>query len=399
MAVVLGRWTRGVLHLLVGGACAALVSWLVYGFGMTVGHAQGAARVAAVALVALTLLLVGALLLAPPVRGAEVALASVLLELPLPEPADHRSWASRLRGLAWAVVVVGLGGVSLLALLWCLPQGVWLVVAAFADRAAVGLPVTFARLPGPALVALGLVVAAAGVLLQPLLVVALRRLAPRLLGPTAEDRLAHAEQERRRLLVADELARELHDSIGHALTAIGVQAEAGARVAGRDPAFAAVAFERIAEATRHAVTELDDVLGTLRHSVPGAADDRAGRPAAAPPRAPDVEAARVVLRLVQEGLTNARRHGAGDPRGHVRVVDGQVEVLLENDVAAGVEGAAPAGAHVVATAPGGGRGLLGMRERVELVGGTLEAGPSEIGGRPGWRLRATVPVPDGQADP
>ena len=70
---MLTRWTKGLLHLLVGGACAALVAWLVFGFSQTVLHTSGPVRVTMAALVVITLLLVGWLLLAPPVRPAEVA--------------------------------------------------------------------------------------------------------------------------------------------------------------------------------------------------------------------------------------------------------------------------------------------------------------------------------------
>lgn len=397
---MLGRVTKGLLHLLVGGACAALVSWLVFGFTQTLLATQGPVRLTMASLVLLTLLLVTWLLLAPAVRPAEVALARALLEVELPEPVDTTSWGSRGRGLLWAVLVITLGGVSLFALLWSVPQGAALVVAAWG--AADDLLPTMLEGWHPVLLTLtGLALSAAGVLLQPLLVQLLRSLAPTALGPTDGDRLAQAERHRRDLLRSHELARELHDSIGHALTAIGVQAEAGARVARTDPDFARQALDRIAVSTRDAVAELDDVLGALRRgtdptrAVTATPGGRAGSPALsavadllAPGDAVRIDATgdlnelagRTAYRVVQEALSNARRHGVGDPAGHVRVRGGWVEVHLENRVGSDTPAAT------------GGRGLLGMRERITLVGGTLESRPHPLDGAPGWRLTARIPT-------
>lgn len=390
---MLGRVTKGLLHLLVGGACAALVSWLVFGFTQTLVATQGPVRLTMAGLVLLTLLLVTWLLLAPAVRPAEVALARALLEVDLPEPVDTTSWGSRGRGLLWAVLVITLGGVSLFALLWSVPQGAALVVAAWgaADDLLPGM------LEGwhPVLLALaGVALSAAGVLVQPLLAQLLRGVAPTALGPTDGDRLAQAQQQRLELLRSHELARELHDSIGHALTAIGVQAEAGARVARADPDFARQALARIAVSTRDAVAELDEVLGALRrgHDPTVGATRTPSLAAVADLLGPgeavrvdasgdlDEQAERTAYRVVQEALSNARRHGLGGPVGHVRVRDEWVEVLVENRVGAG------------APAPTGGRGLLGMRERLALVGGTVESGPHPVEGSPGWRLTARIPT-------
>jgi len=425
MEVMVTRCTKGLLHLLVGGACAALVAWLVFGFSQTVIHTSGPTRVAMAALVLVTVGLVGWLLLAPPVRPAEVALASALLDVDLPEPVDTTSWGARGRGLLWALAVIVLGGLSLLALLWCLPQGIAMVVLAFGSAPTDLDPAWLEEVPAAVMALLGLLVAAVGLLVQPTLVGLLRRLAPHALGPTADDQLAHAAQQRRELLLANELARELHDSVGHALTAIGVQAEAGARVADTDPSFARDALRQISVTTRQAVAELDEVLGTLRH--PHSPSERAvlrestptertvlreSTPTErtvlrdiAPPSAPalgtllapfgpagsgkvrldldgavDTQAGHTAYRVVQEALSNARRHGSGDPTGYVRVRDGWIEVLLENTVAIGSD------------TRGGGRGLLGMEERLALVGGTLEAGSVTVAGEPRWRLQARIPL-------
>ena len=422
---MVGRWTKGLLHLLVGGACAALVAWLAFGFSMTIANTQGAVRLAMAGLVVLSALVVAALLLAPPVRAAEVGLASTLLDVPLAAPADNSSWESRRRGLLWAVIVILLGGTSLFALLWCVPQGLFLLVASASDGVGGSLPEVLRSLPALLVGALGLGLLLLGTLGQVVLVALLRALAPRVLGPTSADLLLRAEEDRARLLRSHELARELHDSIGHALTAIGVQAEAGARVASRDPAFAQRALEQISEATRSAVSELDEVLGSLRDGTPtehtptghpSTGDTPTGHPLtgpaptghppqARPSLAPiadllgdlgpqgraaitcdeaigemHAEAARTAYRVVQEALTNLHRHGTGEARGRICVEDGRIKILIENPVLD-----AP-------TARAGGRGLVGMRERRTLAGGALAAGPVSRDGRSWWRLEASLPA-------
>src|SRR5699024_4641607 len=159
---------------------------------------------------------------------------------------------------------------------------------------------------------------------QGVLVTGLRWLAPRVLGPTPMDRLAQAGEEHARLLRSHELARELHDSVGRALTAVGVQAAGGARVAQQDPNLAHQAPGRIAATSQAALAELDQVVGSLR-----AEGDTAPRPDPGTslrsliellgdlgPRGSgaiscpehlgeiDPEAGRTAYRVVQEALTN-----------------------------------------------------------------------------------------------
>ncbi|MGC5628633.1 sensor histidine kinase [Georgenia sp. Z1344] len=414
-----GRWIRGLLHLLVGGACGALVAWLGYGFTVTIVSTDGPAQVAVAALVAVSAAVVVTLLLAPPVRAAEVALARALLATDLPEPLDTTSLEARGRGLLWAGVVLLLGSVSLGTILWAVPQGVVLVVAAFAPvTRETAVPFQIADAHPVVLVGLGVALLAGGIALQPLLVRLLERLAPRVLGPTPADRLAHADAERTRLRAANALARELHDSIGHSLTAIGVQAEAGARVAARDPELARESLGRITGLAQRAVAELDDVLGMLRQG------DEAGRTATQPERngLPDVlallgdlapggtegvevgvrpgevddETAAVAYRVVQEALTNAQRHGVDGPTGSVSVTDGLLQIVIANRMR--VEDHPGQGRPEQSRRSRGRRspgrhGLLGMRERVEALGGSLVVGlapPS--GGEPIWQVRATLPA-------
>lgn len=92
----------------------------------------------------------------------------------------------------------------------------------------------------------------------------LARWAPLLLGPTPRERLAAAEARAADLAVRNRLARELHDSVGHALSAVTLQASAARRVLDSDPEFVREALAAIEDTTRRTVGELDAVLGVLR---------------------------------------------------------------------------------------------------------------------------------------
>jgi signal transduction histidine kinase len=231
---------------------------------------------------------------------------------------------------------------------------------------------------------------------------ALARLAPRILGPSRTEQLAvelaRVQSAERALAERNRLARELHDSVGHALTVTTLQAGAAARVLDTDPAFVARALDAIAEVGRAALEDLDHVLGLLRDGgegargpQPGLADldvllDRARAtglvvaverqgPLAAVPRAVSREA----YRIVQEALTNALRH-AGQVPVTVRVTADESAVELEVTNPLGAGGG---------RARVGGRGLAGMRERVSVLRGELAAGPA--GGD--WRVAARLPLP------
>src|SRR5205814_109735 len=99
-------------------------------------------------------------------------------------------------------------------------------------------------------------------------------LAVRLLGPSPAERLAEAELRAERLLERNRLARELHDSIGHALTVTVLQAGAAREVA--DPAFVAKALEVIEETGRQAMEDLERTLVLLREAPEGAVTERPG---------------------------------------------------------------------------------------------------------------------------
>ncbi|MGW6264863.1 sensor histidine kinase [Cellulosimicrobium funkei] len=237
----------------------------------------------------------------------------------------------------------------------------------------------------------------------------------RLAAAREAERAARAERER--TAVADErlrIAREVHDVLAHSLSAITVQAGVGLHLLDRDPEQARGALTAIRAASTEALDEVRAVLGVVRGD---AGDD--GAPLAptwdlaALPRlvrqaeggglavALDVDPAAaglpdrlagVVYRVVQESLTNVRRHAHGATRADVRVAvrpapHGAVTVTVTDDGAA-------AGAE-----PEPGYGLRGMRERVESVGGSLVAGPAPSPSGRGFRVRAVFPWPGSPPGP
>jgi len=205
-------------------------------------------------------------------------------------------------------------------------------------------------------------------------------------------RLAAAEERAR-------IARELHDLVGHSVSVMVLQAGAAEAVVRDRPAQAAAALQSIQETGRTAIDELRRVLGLLR-------EDDAGAETSAPlpgvrelgaladqvrdagldvelevhgdPQALSDGVSLAAYRIVQEALTNVRKH-AGTGRAHVVVRYGgdalRVEVV---DRGRGAGEANPAG-----------HGLLGMRERVALYGGRLDAGPAPGGG---FRVAAELPL-------
>jgi signal transduction histidine kinase len=232
-------------------------------------------------------------------------------------------------------------------------------------------------------------------------------------------RLLHAEAEHlaaTRRAVAEERARiaaELHDVVTHNVSVMVVQAGAGRRVLDSSPADARDAMIAIEASGRTAMTELRHLLGLLAPSAggqePAAIDRGALRPQPGlddipalvarvratglpvdlsetgakrgVPQGPDLAA----YRVVQEALTNVIKHAGAAPtkvRLDYRARDLLIDVSNARAAAAGGE---PGSAVGVA---GSGRGLIGLRERIAIYGGSLEVGPRPGGG---WRVRATIP--------
>jgi signal transduction histidine kinase len=223
-----------------------------------------------------------------------------------------------------------------------------------------------------------------------------------------EERALRAEREaerERRLAAAEErtrIARDLHDSAGHAINVILVQAGAARLLQEQDLERSREALETIEEVARDTLQEIDQLVRALREngSVAGvepppglaALETLAERHRASGldvnvridgsrrPLAPALDQA--AYRILQEALTNAARHGRGNADVEVLFGAKAVEITVTN-------AAQPNG-----DAHGGGHGIVGMRERASLLGGSLDAGTSN--GL--FRLRARLPYGGGEGE-
>ncbi|RNI25356.1 sensor histidine kinase [Flexivirga caeni] len=223
-------------------------------------------------------------------------------------------------------------------------------------------------------------------------------------------RATYAEQHRHdlaRIAVADErtrIARELHDVVAHGLSVIAVQADAAEAALQKDPGLAAAPMRAIRSSARDALGDMRQLLHVLRADEDEPVDVLApARGIADLPRlvaemqesgAPlTAELGRLgslssgteltVYRVVQEGLTNARKH-AGDVPASLRVVreDGQICIEVVNS---------PTGRTHVIPGDSSGLGLVGVRERALAAGGRVESGQTSDGG---FRLAVWLPVHD-----
>jgi signal transduction histidine kinase len=217
------------------------------------------------------------------------------------------------------------------------------------------------------------------------------------------DQLDNARREHD-LVVAEErarIARELHDSAGHALNAILVQAGAARVLRERDSERSAQSVATIEDLARETIEEIDRIVGLLRedaemdrsplpgieqipalverHRVGGLDVDLTidGEANGSPP----IPVSRAVYRIAQESLTNASRHGTGSAAVEIQVGEDALEVRVANPVTTQGQ-----------PRPGGGRGIAGMRERAKLLGGSLQAG------RSGSRFELQAQLPYRQAE-
>ncbi|MCG7415730.1 sensor histidine kinase [Microbacterium aurum] len=225
-----------------------------------------------------------------------------------------------------------------------------------------------------------------------------------------EERTADLEREREltaaQAVALDRvrIARELHDVVAHHVSAMGVQAGAARTVLDRDPAAARAALGTVEHSAREALTELRQLLETLRTPdadtpasstlslralpdlVAHAVDN--GLPTTFAVVGEPVETPELVqvnlYRIAQEALTNARRHGGPDAVADVRLRydDAGVELEVTNTGRPMVAGRA-------------GLGIVGMRERAAASGGTIEAGPRPRGG---FLVRVRVPSTSGSGE-
>ncbi|MBO0513430.1 sensor histidine kinase [Streptomyces beijiangensis] len=229
-----------------------------------------------------------------------------------------------------------------------------------------------------------------------------------------EDRAARLEREREaqsKVAVAAErarIARELHDVVAHNVSVMVVQADGAAYVLDASPDQAKQALETISSTGRQALAEMRRLLGVLRTGEHQEAGEYVPQPdvqqiedlveqvrtagltvdfrveGTARPLPSGVEL--TAYRIVQEALTNTRKHGGPDAGASVRLVyfDDGLGLLVEDD--------GRGAAHEMyedGGADGAGHGLIGMRERIGMVGGTLDAGPRPGGG---FRISALLPL-------
>ena len=200
------------------------------------------------------------------------------------------------------------------------------------------------------------------------------------------------------------IARELHDVVAHRVSLMTVQAGAAKTIAGDNPQAALQAMEAVEHAGREALDELRHLLGVLRPKADGGSlgpqPGLAGVPrlvdqfreagldvSLTMSDVPTDLPARVDLsayRIVQEALTNVLKHAGPGARTEVRVnLDNEVVSIEVTD-----------DGHAVTTLPGSGHGIMGMRERAQLLGGSLTAGPRVDGG---FRVMARLPIGGGPA--
>jgi signal transduction histidine kinase len=219
----------------------------------------------------------------------------------------------------------------------------------------------------------------------------------------AQTQRSHEEQLRAtRLEEQARIARDIHDVLAHSLAGLSIQLEATTALLdqGADPESIRERVDRAHQLARDGLRETRRAVGALRGDAPasialtikGMVDDyRAEVDApvefalAGEQQLLDGEAGEAVLRVVQEALTNVRKHAPGAELSvSIDVGPDQIKALVQD------RQAVPVVADVGNTlrSSGGGYGLRGMRERAQLLGGTLEAGPTDYG----WRVELRLPL-------
>jgi signal transduction histidine kinase len=349
-------------------------------------------------------------------RAVEIAAARWLLQVDLPDPPQgpgpaRMSLETRMRAVLWFAVHMVVGSVIGALALTALPLALTFLVYQLAGQPdeLIGPPlnlfdandtVVVSAIGVALLILVGYAVAGLGALAA--------TMAPVLLGPSQTERIAALEVEAAKLAGRNRLARELHDSIGHALTVATLQAAAARELLDTDVSFVRRALTAIEDTGRTAMADLDHVLGVLRD---GDSADRAPHRTLADidQLVAEVRATGVLVnldvagtlegmpavvsregyRIVQESLTNALRHaGPVAVTLRLRIDESSLRIELTNPVPADQRPAADIAAESSNGHMATGRGLVGMRERVNLLGGELTVGPQ----RDSWRVDVRLPI-------
>jgi signal transduction histidine kinase len=274
--LVSARTYRRAVHLLLGGVIA-LPYFLVGAIFWQMLADSGNPRS-----VTLAVLLVAAAITASPpflagARALGIDAARSLLEADLPaaDPTERLDRETRLRSALWFALHLLAGSLVGTALVTAVPMALIFILQQLGVGAEVLAGFTFGPLDSEHPIALTVT----GVLLLIALLYAIAGLgalaammAPTLLGPSQRERIAALEARAAQLAQRNRLARELHDSVGHALTVTTLQAGAAAQLLDSDPQFVRRALRAIEDAGRGAMEDLDYVLGVLREEADGRAE-------------------------------------------------------------------------------------------------------------------------------
>lgn len=417
-------WRR-LLVLLIGGVIAvpyfAVVIWVVTASNGVEDRTNALAIIVTGVLAFLALCIPAFLSV---IRALERTLAEQLLELNIPHPPRLPVLADRMRGAVFYFGHIFAGALLLFTIVVLVPSAIVLtsdpdqahelsngLIGTMGSAAVTELPAGLVRFLaiGVLLVCVAITIAEGYFLPHYALI---------LLGPSLADRIELVGRERLRRFQRTVLAREVHDSIGHALTVTTMQAAVAKRTLHTDPDLAEAAVDEIARTGREAVAELDHVLSLLRSEAePGEVESGEGGPvedATEPPRRTMrdiellVEEARSVghparleitgdvgrlspaivhelHRIVREAVTNSLRH-ASEPGLSVSIEVDATTVAVE---ARNSRKSTGTGRSTTRERPG--RGLKSISERVELFGGRVHWGAEGEE----WRLKAVLPTNEG----
>lgn len=391
------------------GALLAVPYIAVFIWGTQLAGSPEAGPLSAVVAFILLFLLLAVPALLSVTRALERTAVRELLDVELPEPIGSTAHNRRWRGAAWYLVHLMAGGLTLVTAVFAIPVMVTLSVMPLTGQTRVAdqLAAVLSPFADSTTAVLWSLALGAGVIIFTILTgMALRHWAGVMLGPSPAERLALEEQRAHADARRNELARELHDSVGHALTVTTLQATAAQSLLARDPDAAVRAMQAVADTGRAALAELDHVIGILREpdgsnhvldggagsltELPGYLDvlarqgleiERNFDPRRLDSLPPAISTA--AFKILQEGLTNVLKYAS--PQQCTLTISADPR-MLHLDLSNPVSG--------VRQLRGGGRGLAGMAERARLAGGSVQTSLA----KGSWSLVAAFPLDSGQPD-